>query len=242
MLTVRDLSAGYDHLDAVRGVDLELAEGELVSVIGTNGAGKSALMLGVAGLLRQTGQVMLEGVDLSRRGADHRSRAGLVLVPEGRQVFAGMTVLDNLLSGSMHARGRNGRDERLEMVLDLFPRLRERRTQRAESMSGGEQQMVAIGRTLMANPRVLMLDEPTLGLAPSVSAEVFAAVAQLRDAGMTILLVEQNVQHCLEISDRAHVLDRGQIVLSGAGRELLADPRVRSTYLDTGEAPAPVDR
>jgi len=231
MLSVESLHTGYGMVEAVHGASISVEKGKLASVVGANGAGKSALLLAITGILPHTGAIELNGVDLSRRRPYARAREGIALVPEGRQVFAGLTVRDNLLSGSMHGRARGERAQRLELVFDLFPRLAERQSQKADSMSGGEQQMVAIGRALMGKPQLMMLDEPSLGLAPVVVQMVFGAIERLRDEGLTILLVEQNVHHALAISDYAYVLDQGQIVLEGTGTELLSDRRVQDAYL-----------
>jgi branched-chain amino acid transport system ATP-binding protein len=231
LLEVKDLRTGYGAVEAVHGVSLQVETGRMVGVIGANGAGKSALLHGMCGLLPHTGSVRLDGVDLSKAAAHDRARAGLIMVPEGRRVFSGMSVRDNLLSASLHRRVRRRATETMDGLFRTFPRLRERLDQSAETLSGGEQQMLAIARTLMGHPRVIMLDEPSLGLSPLFVKEVFKVIADLRKTGLTILLVEQNVHHCLELSDYAYVLDQGRIALEGPAADLLADPRVQSAYL-----------
>jgi len=234
LLSVDNLRTGYDRVEVVHGVSLQVAAGSMVGVIGANGAGKSATMLAMCGLLAHSGTVTLDGVDLGRLSAHDRARAGLILVPEGRRVFPGMSVQDNLLSAALHKRVRGRTRQTLDAVFHTFPRLRERLNQAAETLSGGEQQMLAIGRSMMGQPRVMILDEPSLGLSPLFVQEVFRVVAALRETGMTILLVEQNVHHCLELSDYAYVLDQGRIALEGPATDLLADPRVRAAYLGAG--------
>jgi branched-chain amino acid transport system ATP-binding protein len=231
LLEVKDLRTGYGAVEAVHGVSLQVEAGRMVGVIGANGAGKSALLNAMCGLLPHTGSVRLDGVDLSKEAAHDRARAGLIMVPEGRRVFPGMSVRDNLLSASLYRRVRGHAADTMEGLFQTFPRLRERLDQSAETLSGGEQQMLAIARTLMGHPRVIMLDEPSLGLSPLFVQEVFKVIANLRKTGLTILLVEQNVHHCLELSDYAYVLDQGRIALEGPAAELLADPRVQAAYL-----------
>jgi branched-chain amino acid transport system ATP-binding protein len=231
LLEVKDLRTGYGAVEAVHGVSLQVKAGSMVGVIGANGAGKSALLNAVCGLLPHAGTVHLDGVDLSKAAAHDRARAGLIMVPEGRRVFPGMSVRDNLLSASLHRRVRSRTNETMESLFQTFPRLRERLDQSAETLSGGEQQMLAIARALMGHPRVIMLDEPSLGLSPLFVQEVFKVIADLRQAGLTILLVEQNVHHCLELSDYAYVLDQGRIALEGPATDLLTDPRIQAAYL-----------
>jgi branched-chain amino acid transport system ATP-binding protein len=231
LLEVRDLRTGYGAVEAVHGVSLEVAAGSVVGVIGANGAGKSAMLNAICGLLPHTGQVWLDGTDLSGMPAHDRARAGLIIVPEGRRVFPGMSVRDNLLSAALYRRVRAQAHDTMATLFRTFPRLQERSAQSAETLSGGEQQMLAIARTLMGHPRVIMLDEPSLGLSPLFVQEVFRVIAELRKTGLTILLVEQNVHHCLELSDYAYVLDQGRIALQGPAADILADPRVRAAYL-----------
>jgi branched-chain amino acid transport system ATP-binding protein len=213
-------------------VSLQVAAGSLTLLVGSNGAGKTTLLSAIAGLLPCRGAVRLDGVALGAAGPAARVRRGLSLVPEGRQLFPHLSVRDNLLLGAYLAR-RPEREARLRTVLRAFPRLEERRGQLAGTMSGGEQQLVAIGRALMNQPRALLLDEPSLGLAPRLAAELFASVRQIADRGTAVLLVEQNVRQALAIADRGHVLERGRVVASGTGRELLGSPGVQQAYLGT---------
>jgi branched-chain amino acid transport system ATP-binding protein len=231
LLEVTDLRTGYGAVEVVHGVSLQVPAEGVVGVIGANGAGKSALLNAICGLLPHGGTVRLDQADLSRASPHDRARAGLIMVPEGRRVFPGMSVRDNLLSAALHRRIRGRAKETMEELCQTFPRLRERLNQSAETLSGGEQQMLAIARTLMGHPRVIMLDEPSLGLSPLFVQEVFRVISALRKTGLTILLVEQNVHHCLELSDYAYVLDQGRISLQGPAADLLTDPRVRSAYL-----------
>jgi branched-chain amino acid transport system ATP-binding protein len=231
LLRIEDLRTGYGAVEAVHGVSLEVALGTVVGVIGANGAGKSALLNAICGLLPHSGRILLDGRDIGTLAAYARAREGLIMVPEGRRVFPGMSVRDNLLSASLHRRVRGQTQATLQAMFQTFPRLRERLDQMAETLSGGEQQMLAIARTLMGQPRVIMLDEPSLGLSPLFVQEVFRVIGELRKTGLTILLVEQNVHHCLELSDYAYVLDQGRITLEGPASALLADPRVRAAYL-----------
>ncbi len=231
LLRVENLRTGYGAVQVVHGISFHVQAGSMIGVIGANGAGKSATMHAVCGLLAHSGTVTLDGVELGHLSAHDRARAGLIMVPEGRRVFPGMSVRDNLLSAALHRRVRGRTRETLEAVFHTFPRLRERLDQSAETLSGGEQQMLAIGRTMMGQPRVMILDEPSLGLSPLFVQEVFHVIGALRQTGMTIVLVEQNVHHCLELSDYAYVLDQGRIALEGPAADLLADPRVRAAYL-----------
>ncbi len=234
LLKVENLRTGYGRLEVIHGVSLHVAAGTMVSVIGANGAGKSATLHALCGLLPHSGTVTLDGVALGRLPAHGRARAGLIIVPEGRRVFPGMSVRDNLLAAALHRRVRDRAQQTLDAVFHTFPRLAERLDQAAETLSGGEQQMLAIARTMMGQPRVMILDEPSLGLSPLLVQEVFRVVGALRDMGLTILLVEQNVHHCLALSDYAYVLDQGRITLEGPAADLLADPRVQAAYLGSG--------
>ncbi|WP_018912426.1 ABC transporter ATP-binding protein [Thiomonas sp. FB-6] len=232
LLSVRGLSVSYGKVQAVRGVDLEVPRGSIVTVIGPNGAGKTTLLGAVMGLLRAGGQVLFEGRDLARADAQQRVEAGIGLVTEKRDLFGSMSVHDNLLLGSFRRRdGRAARQRELERVYELFPRLKERRAQAAQTLSGGERQMLALGRALMGAPRLLMLDEPSLGLAPRIVREVLHAVAQLRDAGMSVLLIEQNARAALQVADFGYVLELGEVSMHGPAQQLLHDPKVEATYL-----------
>jgi len=231
MLEVRDLHAGYGPFEVLHGVSLEMAAGEIVAVLGSNGVGKTTLNRALSGVIPVRGGVIrFDGQDITRSGYDAIVKAGLIHVPEGRKIFPNLSVRDNLLLGAW-LRGRAERSRSLEQVLDLFPRLRERLGQFAGSMSGGEQQMLAIGRGLMAQPRLLILDEPSLGLSPLLTEQVFALIARLHGQGMSILLVEQNVMQSLAIAQRAYVVEHGRVALSGPAAALADDPRLRAAYL-----------
>jgi branched-chain amino acid transport system ATP-binding protein len=231
MLQIRQLRAGYRGIEALRGVDLQVADGEMVAIIGANGAGKSTLLNCLSGVVRSTaGSIRFDGHDSTRLAPHLISGSGLLHVPEGRQILAEMSVYENLLLGAL-ARGKRAVTYDLDRVLDLFPILRERLAQAGGTLSGGQQQMLAIGRALMGSPRLLLLDEPSLGLSPLVTQQVFDALAMLHRHGMTILLVEQNARRALAATQRAYVLDRGNIVLSGASEVLAADPQVIAHYL-----------
>jgi branched-chain amino acid transport system ATP-binding protein len=231
-LAVHGLEVAYRDVTAVWDATFEVGEGEIVALVGANGAGKTTTLKAVSGLLKSRGgAIRLGGEDLARLPPAEIVARGVVHVPEGRKLFPDMTVRDNLLLGGYHRAARPHQRERLERVFGIFPRLQERERQVAGTLSGGEQQMVAIGRGLMAGPRVLMLDEPSLGLAPIMVEEMFRVIAEINRQGVTVLLVEQNTEHALAIAQRAFVLESGRVVLSGTGRELLAHPRVREAYL-----------
>ncbi len=232
MLEVRALDAYHGHAQALWDVDLDVGEAEIVSVIGPNGAGKSTLVMAIAGLLRSVrGRIAMNGVDLVDVSSSKVCSHGLAIVPEGRRVFAQMSVRDNLLLGAHRRGARPSYTQSLTRVETLFPRLAERSRQQAVTLSGGEQQMLAIGRALMAQPRLLLLDEPSLGLAPVVMDEVFDAVTTVRADGVGVLLVEQDVERALEISDRGYLLSEGRIVTTGTARELRGNAEVRRTVL-----------
>ncbi len=232
MLEVGDLHVSYGQVDAVRGVSLSLEPRQIISVIGPNGAGKTTLLAAVMGLLPSKGQLRFEGEDLHGLDVEARVERGLCLVPEKRELFGSLTVLDNLQLGAYAKRHRrDALNRQLQTVYERFPRLADRRMQRADTLSGGERQMLAIGRALMSSPRLLMLDEPSLGLAPLIVRDILGIVRQLREDGVSILLVEQNARAALESSDRGYVLETGEIALSGASDDLAVDPRVQATYL-----------
>jgi branched-chain amino acid transport system ATP-binding protein len=232
LLNVEGLSASYDDLPVLHEVSLTVAAGEVVCVLGPNGAGKTTLLRAIAGELRPgAGRVMFRGEDITGRAADRIVPLGLALVPEGRKLFPGLSVAENLQLGAYHREARKVRDTTLAEVLELFPMLAERAGQPAGSLSGGEQQMCAIARGLMARPQLLMLDEPSLGLAPVIVDQVFALIRRLAGEGLTVLLVEQNVGEALELATRGHVLEQGRVVMTGSGEELLADERLRAAYL-----------
>jgi branched-chain amino acid transport system ATP-binding protein len=231
LLNIESLRAGYGAVEVLRGINLRIAPGELVALLGSNGAGKTTLNSVVSGLVPTwAGRVLFDGQDLT--GAHYRQvvQAGLIQVPEGRKVFPNLSVLENLELGAF-TRARARRADNLMRVFETFPRLRERQTQLAGTMSGGEQQMLAIGRGLMAEPKLLILDEPSLGLSPLLVEEMFALIAQLRAGGLAILLVEQNVGQSLEIADRAYVMENGSIRFAGTSAELLASDTLRQAYL-----------
>jgi branched-chain amino acid transport system ATP-binding protein len=235
MLEVSDLHVSYGMVEAVRGISLNMHAGEIISVIGPNGAGKSTLLAAIMGLLPSRGGLAFEGSDMRRLDVEARLERGLCLIPEKGELFGELSVMDNLQLGAYARRGaQGGWKQRLDWVLERFPRLAERRSQRADTLSGGERQMLALGRGLMSSPRLLMLDEPSLGLAPLIVRDIFAIVRGLRDEGVSILLVEQNARAALEISDRGYVLETGEIALSGDSSELASDPRVQATYLGGG--------
>jgi len=233
LLQVRGLQAGYGRAEVLSGLDLDLAQGQVVTVIGPNGAGKSTTLNALMGVLSSRGQITFDGEDLTGCGLEDRVMRGMALVPEKRELFTTMSVADNLLLGGfrpMRLGLREWRDE-LERVYQIFPRLKERREQMAGTLSGGERQMLAVGRALMSRPKLLMLDEPSLGLAPLIVKEIFRIVAQLREAGVSILLIEQNARAALEVADYGYVLETGEIALQGPAAELARDPRVIETYL-----------
>lgn len=236
MLRVENLAASYNGIKALRGISIEVGAGEMVAVIGANGAGKSTLLNCISGIVRPIGgTVTLEGRVMSDLPAYAVSRAGLIQVPEGRQILPGLTVDDNLQLGEM-ARGSRSVAYDIHAVLDLFPRLKERLNQPAGTMSGGEQQMLAIGRALMGAPRMLLLDEPSLGLSPLMADHVFTALRKLHGQGLSILLVEQNVHRALEVTSRAYVLDQGNVVHHGRSEDLAKDDRLIDHYL--GQEPS----
>jgi branched-chain amino acid transport system ATP-binding protein len=232
VLEVRDIDVHYGDAQALYGVNLEVAEGETVTLVGSNGAGKTTTLRAISGILPLTrGEIRFEGRPLAKVPAHQRPGLGIGLVPEGRELWPQLTVLENLELGAFPARARAQRTATIDWVFELFPRLRERVKQLAGSMSGGEQQMVAIGRALMGRPRLLMMDEPSLGLAPVLVSQVFATIRRLRGEGLTILLVEQNLKKALEVADRGYVVETGRISLHGPSAELLGNPAVQAAYL-----------
>ena len=231
LLSLSGVSASYRGLAALTGVDMEVRRGEIVAVVGANGAGKSTLLRAIAGQVATQGEIVFDGASLTRVAPHMITRSGVGLVPEGRRLFPRLSVEDNLRLGAYARRGDPKRFEPLELVFALFPRLRERLPQRAETLSGGEQQMLAIGRALMTQPRLLMLDEPSQGIAPKLVDDILAAVGRIRDLGTTVLLVEQRLAEALELADRAYVLQTGRIVMSGAAAEIAGNADVRRAYL-----------
>lgn len=231
MLEVRGVAAGYGQAGALWDVSLRVEDGEVVTIVGPNGAGKSTLVNVLGGLHRASGgSIQLDGRELGGVPGDEICAAGIAVVPEGRRVFPTMTVLDNLDIGAYHKAARLHRDESYARVCEIFPLLADRSTQLAGSLSGGEQQMLAIGRALMSRPRLLLLDEPSLGLAPVIVEQIFEVVRQINEAGTSVLLVEQNVVDALELANRAYILEEGHIVREGLPAELLADEGLRAAY------------
>ena len=231
MLEVKDIEAGYGAIQVLKSIDLEVRTGEIVALIGANGAGKTTLLRTISGILTPTqGKVIFEGKNIVKVPAHKIARRGISLIQEGRMILSKMTVLENLLMGGFSQPDRELKGS-LEAVFRMFPLLRERQRQLGETLSGGEQQMLAIGRALMANPRLFMMDEPSLGLAPILVNEVFAKIVELRSANIAILLVEQNARKALQIADRGYVMEIGRIVLTGTGEGLRADVKVQEAYL-----------
>ena len=231
MLSIEGVSVAYGKVEAVRNVSLSVQEGQIVTVIGPNGAGKTTLLMAAIGLLRSTGRMMFQGADLAKVDVEGRIERGLCLVPEKRELFADLSVADNLLLGTYSLRDRSNTRKSLEDVFDRFPRLKERSKQAAGTLSGGERQMLALGRALMAKPKLLVLDEPSLGLAPLIVREIFRTIASLRSLGVSVLLVEQNARAALETADFGYVLETGEIVQSGPADTLIHDPKLITAYL-----------
>ena len=232
MLEVRDLQVAYGAAQALWGVTLDVRAGELLCVVGPNGAGKTTLIQTIAGILRaRAGIIAFDGRDITQLAAHRFCAAGIAIVPEGRRLFTGMTVLENLEIGSYLPEARAHRAQSLEAALALFPALKAKLASPAGELSGGQQQMVAIARALMARPKLLLLDEPSLGLAPAIVHDVFDAIRRINDDGMSVLLVEQNVALAMEVSDRAYVLEEGRVVADGAPDDLLARPEIQRAYL-----------
>lgn len=233
LLKVDALKVAYGHIEAVKGIDFELHEGQITTLVGANGAGKSTTLLALSGLVKKaSGRVVLDGQDLTALSPHKIVAAGMVQVAEGRATLTTLTVRENLELGAYTRRdGRAQRANDLDHIYTLFPRLKERADGLAGNLSGGEQQMLAIGRALMAKPRVLLLDEPSMGLAPIIVQDIFRTLREINKAGLTIFLVEQNVRQALKIADRAYVIETGKIVLTGSGRDLLGNPKVQDAYL-----------
>ena len=240
LLELRGLCVSYGPVEAVHQVNLSVQPGEIVTVIGPNGAGKTTLLSAAMGLLPSKGEIWLDGERIAKPSVEAMVARGLGLVPEKRELFGEMSVEDNLLLGgfSLWRKGQRDQNARMEEVFAIFPRLKERRAQMASTLSGGERQMLAIGRALMAKPRLLMLDEPSLGLAPLIVKEVLQVVASLRNHGVSVLLVEQNARAALKVADRAYVLEMGAVALSGQAKDLLGDKRIIETYLGMGNKTA----
>jgi branched-chain amino acid transport system ATP-binding protein len=238
LLAIEDFHAGYGKADVLRGISLKADAGSVVTVIGPNGAGKSTLLNALMGVLPSRGRVRFEGRDLTELSLEERVMAGIALVPEKRELFGTMSVEDNLVLGGWRRKRLKaaGWRDTIDTVYGIFPRLKERREQQAATLSGGERQMLAIGRALMAQPKLLMLDEPSLGLAPLIVREIFEVMATLRTTGVTILLVEQNARAALNVADHGYVLETGDLVLDGPAQRLASDPRVIETYLGAMKA------
>ena len=232
MLKVTDLKVKYGMIEAIKGISFEVRDGEIVTMIGANGAGKTTTMHAISGLVKAAeGSIMMDDTELTKTAPNKIVKMGLAQVPEGRRVFAQQTVEENLNLGAYLRKDRDGIAHDMEDVFQLFPRLKERRTQPAGTLSGGEQQMLAMGRALMAKPSILLLDEPSMGLSPLLVSEIFHIIQEINDKGTTILLVEQNAKRALAIADRAYVLETGTITLEGTGEELANDERVQKAYL-----------
>ncbi len=232
MLKVENLRVQYGMIEAIKGISFEVGDGEIVTLIGANGAGKTTTMHAISGLVRPSaGSITLDGKELTKTAPHKIVEMGLAQVPEGRRVFAQQTVEENLSLGAYTRKDKEGIEKDLEEVFTIFPRLKERRTQTAGTLSGGEQQMLAMGRALMAKPSIVLMDEPSMGLSPLLVSEIFRIIEEINKKGTTVLLVEQNAKRALAIADRAYVLETGLITLSGTGEELANDERVRKAYL-----------
>ena len=232
LLEIQDMSVHYGRIQALDGITISVESGEIVSLIGANGAGKTTTMRAISGIRPlSAGKIVFDGEDITKLRADLRVVRGISQSPEGRGVFPGMTVMENLDMGAYARKDRKNLKADLDRVFALFPRLAERRTQFGGTMSGGEQQMLAIGRALMANPRLLLLDEPSLGLAPQIIQQIFRIITEINEQGTTVLLVEQNAQQALSRAHRAYVLETGRISRTGTGQEMLADPSIKEAYL-----------
>lgn len=230
MLEVYKLNSFYGNVQAVWDVSLTVNEGEIVAIIGTNGAGKTTILQSIVGLVNKTGTVKFQGNDISKVAAHHMAELGIAYVPEGREVFPEMTVMENLIIGGYNKRSRTARKEMVDYVLDVFPRLKERLNNLGGSLSGGEQQMLAIGRGLVSQPKLLLLDEPSLGISPILTEEIFQKIIEIKNE-TTIVLVEQHLHHALAICDRGYAIETGQVSLEGTGEELRDNPRIQEVYL-----------
>ena len=232
MLKVENLVVSYGGIEALKGISLEVPEGKIVTLIGANGAGKSSLLLSIIGLVKPgQGKISYEEKDITGLNSQKIVQTGITLVPEGRRVFPNLTVLENLKIGAYLRNDKEGIEKDIRWIYDLFPRLEERSWQMAGTLSGGEQQMLAVGRALMSRPKVLMMDEPSLGLAPLVIKDIFKIIQEINNQGMTILLIEQNANMALKIADIAYVLETGRITMTGTGKELLENPEIKAAYL-----------
>ena len=232
MLSIKDLYVNYGGINALRGISLDVPDGKIVTLIGANGAGKSTTLRTISGLVKaRSGSINWNGTELNGKTIDSIVKSGIAMVPEGRRVFADLTVLENLKIGAYLRKDKVQIEKDIEWIYTLFPRLKERSWQYAGTLSGGEQQMLAVGRALMSKPKLLMMDEPSLGLAPLVVQDIFSIIRTINNEGVTVLLVEQNANMALKVADLAYVLETGAITMTGTGAELLADPKVREAYL-----------
>lgn len=232
MLKIKDLHVSYGGIKALRGINIEVPDGKIVTLIGANGAGKSTLLRTISGLVKaESGSILLDDEELIGKQINKICESGIALSPEGRRVFADLTVMENLRIGAYLRNDKREIEKDLEWVFNLFPRLKERSWQYAGTLSGGEQQMLAVGRALMSRPKILMLDEPSLGLAPLIVQQIFNIIREINNAGVTVLLIEQNANMALKTADIAYVIETGEIVLSGSGTQVLENPTVREAYL-----------
>ena len=232
MLSIKDLYVNYGGINALRGISLDVPDGKIVTLIGANGAGKSTTLRTISGLVKaKSGSILWNDEELTTKSIDTIVSSGIAMVPEGRRVFADLTVLENLKIGAYLRKDKEQIEKDIEWVYDLFPRLKERSWQFAGTLSGGEQQMLAVGRALMSKPKLIMMDEPSLGLAPLVVQDIFKIIRTINDQGVTVLLVEQNANMALKVADIAYVLETGEITMQGTGADLLADPKVKEAYL-----------
>jgi branched-chain amino acid transport system ATP-binding protein len=232
MLEIKDLHVSYGGIKALRGINIEVPDGKIVTLIGANGAGKSTLLRTISGLVKaESGSILLDGKDITGQQINKICAEGIALSPEGRHVFTDLSVLENLRIGAYLRNDKKEIEKDLEWVFKLFPRLKERSWQYAGTLSGGEQQMLAVGRALMSKPKILMLDEPSLGLAPLIVQQIFDIIREINNAGVTVLLIEQNANMALKTADLAYVIETGEIVLSGTGKQVLENPTVREAYL-----------
>lgn len=232
MLSIKDLYVNYGGINALRGISLDVPDGKIVTLIGANGAGKSTTLRTISGLVKaKSGSILWNDEELTTKSIDAIVSSGIAMVPEGRRVFADLTVLENLKIGAYLRKDKEQIEKDIEWVYDLFPRLKERSWQFAGTLSGGEQQMLAVGRALMSKPKLIMMDEPSLGLAPLVVQDIFKIIRTINEQGVTVLLVEQNANMALKVADIAYVLETGEITMQGTGAELLVDPKVKEAYL-----------
>jgi branched-chain amino acid transport system ATP-binding protein len=232
MLEIKSLYAGYSEIPVLSNINLTIPRGQTISIVGVNGAGKSTLVNTICGLITpKSGSILFDRQEITKTKSFERTRMGIVQVPEGRKLFPELSVKENLIVASSFTKAKKERSSKLEYVFDLFPRLKERETQIASTMSGGEQQMLAIGRAIMCSPDLLILDEPSLGLAPIIVYQIFDVIKELKNQGLTVLLIEQNVKHALQLCDYGYVMEHGKITLEGDGNYLLADPKTKEAYL-----------